>query len=453
MAPLPALRESLKSFFGGFSDSGALERKGFDTMTFNVSEGELYRHEGFDRLARILDGSGPNYAGEHVTNHSTLGLSVAWAANRLITECTALLPFEVYQRKGPGELLKREDLPIYDVFHYGNDMRTSMDMRSTWTHHLLNDGNCFAQIERRSGTGVALDVHPLLPGQVLPEYEKESKSNFPRLQYTVHGRGNSDRVFFVTPGVPQDIFHVRGMSYDGLVGYGVVRTLHNVIANGLAAQKNAGRFFAHGARLPYVLETGKTFAAQAFDEFRADWEDIYRDPHKAAMLEKGMKYVPIGVSAKEAQSQEFLQWMLYEICRIYGISPTMVGDLTKANYNSIDVLAQQFVKFTLHPWLVRFEMAFRRCILTPKERQQKIFARHNVRAILRGEFVQRMTGYATMIQNGIASINEAREWEDMPPIENGDGHNQQMQMQPAANGGPRQSPAQISLRDDDDEKD
>lgn len=455
MPIFPELRETVSNFFSGFSDATPtpLSLKGIDFTFDAVSIGEMYRRDGFDRIANILGGgSGPTYSGETVNRNNTIGLSVAWAATRLISECTALLPWEIYQKTSPGVLTKRDDLPIYEVLHYGNDERSSMDMRSTWMNHLLGDGNCFGQIERRSGTGVALDIHPLIPSQVLPGYEKATKANFPRIQYEVSQPGNSNKIFYVSPGEPHDIFHVRGMSYDGLLGYSPTKILHQTIGNALAAHKNAGSFFAHGSRLPYLLEIDKKFGNQEeFDAFRTDWEAIYSQAHRAAILQKGQTYKPIGVSAKDAQSQEFLQWMVYEICRVYGISPVMIGDLTKAAYNSTEVLAQQFVRFTLHPWLVRFEMAFRRCILTPAERRQKIIAKHNLNAILRGDFLQRMQGYTAMIQSGIASINEVREREDMPPVENGDGHNQQMQMQPASNGGLPQTPAQIALLDDTEE--
>lgn len=456
MALLPELRERVGSFFKGFSDAGALERKGFQDFSFDlVSVGELYRRDGFNHIATLLDGgAGPSYSGETVSRQTTLSLSVAWAALRLMSECPALMPWEIYQRKG-RDLVKRDDLPIYEVFHEGNDNRTSMDLRSAWMGHLLLEGNCYGQIVRRSGPNpIALDVHLIMPDQILPAYEKNTKANFPRIQYTVHQKGNSDKVFFITPGQPQDIFHCRGLSHDGLVGYNVIKAQQQTLGNSIAAQRHGGKFFYQGGRLPYVLETGQKFSPEDFARFRADWELVYQEPHRAAILPYGLQHKNIGVSAKDAQLLEFAQFSVFDICRVFGISPTMIGDLSKASYNSIYVLADQFVKFSLHPWLTRLEKTFRRCVLTQSEKDAKIFAKHNVNAILRGDFVTRMQGYAQMIQSGIASINEIREREDMSPIPNGDGHNQQMQMQPAASAGTAQTQDQIGLqRDLEDDED
>jgi HK97 family phage portal protein len=459
MAVLPELRSALKNFISGFETSPiSLELRGWQDFSFDASNvGELYRRDGFNGLAAMLDGgAGPAWSGENVSRQSILSLSVAWAAHRMMSEMPSLLPFEIYQKVGPSSIKKRDDLPIYEVFHDGNDEHSSMDLRATWMSHLLLDGNCFGQNIRRSGTGVALDCRMLLPSQVLPEREKLKKSmSYRRIQYTVSQAGQSNKVYFVNPGEPQDIFHCRGISQDGLVGYSVIKVLQQPFGNSLGAAKTQGKFFFQGARRPYVLKTGKKYSKEDFDRYRQDWEQIYSQPNRAAILEMGMEYQPIGDTMAEAQMLEFMQFSVFDICRAFGINPVMVGDLSKSSYSTVEAVAQQFVKFSLHPWLERLEKTFRRCVLTPAERRQGIYARHNANGISRGDFLTRVQGYASMIQNGILSINEAREREDMPPIEGGDEHRQQMQMTSAtaAPTTPPQKPSDIDLEEDleDDE--
>ena len=98
----------------------------------------------------------------------------------------------------------------------------------------------------------------------------------------------------------------------------------------------------------------------------------------------------------------------------------------QATFSNIEQLALEFVKMTLSTWITRWEQELRRCLLTPDEKTQGYFFRHNLNALLRGDFLTRMTGYATMLQNGVASQNEVRDLEDWNPFDGGDGHHIQL---------------------------
>jgi len=95
----------------------------------------------------------------------------------------------------------------------------------------------------------------------------------------------------------------------------------------------------------------------------------------------------------------------------------------------------EFVKVTLSAWLNRWEKELWRCVLTDEEKAQGYFWKHNLNALLRADFQTRMAGYSTMLQNGIASVNEIRDLEDWNPIDGGDEHHIQLNMQPLPGNG------------------
>jgi HK97 family phage portal protein len=216
------------------------------------------------------------------------------------------------------------------------------------------------------------------------------------------------------------------------------------IGTAIAAEKNVGAFYARGGRLPYIIEMASRFKSKEdFDKFRSDWEMVYSVPHRAPILDEDKKYKQIGISAKDSQLLETRLFSIHEICRWFGVPPHLVGDLSRATFSNIEQLALEFVKLTLATWLTRWEQELWRCVLTPEEKNQNYLWKHNLNALLRGDFPSRMTGYATMLQNGIANQDEIRDLEDWNPIEDGigSGYHIQLNMQTLPpDGGPLQPP-------------
>jgi HK97 family phage portal protein len=181
-----------------------------------------------------------------------------------------------------------------------------------------------------------------------------------------------------------------------------------------------------------LLKLDKPFKTdQDFEKFRQYWEKIYSQPNRAPILQPGITYEQIGLSPEDSQFLETRQFEIPELCRWFLISPHMVGDLSRATFSNIEQLFLEFLTRTEMAWLIRWEQAIFRCLLTPAEKAAGFYAKHNVNALLRGDFVSRMTGFSTAHQNGFKSIDEIRELEDENPLPNGEGarHIVQLNMQ------------------------
>ena len=158
---------------------------------------------------------------------------------------------------------------------------------------------------------------------------------------------------------------------------------------------------------------------------RESWQSVYggsKNAGKVAVLEEGMKYQQIGIPPEEAQFLETRKFQINEIARLYRIPPHMVGDLDKSSFSNIEQQSLEFVKYTLDPWVIRWEQALMRSLLLPAEKE-KYFVKLNVDGLLRGDYQSRMNGYATARQNGWMSANDIREMEDLNPIPEEDGGN------------------------------
>lgn len=221
---------------------------------------------------------------------------------------------------------------------------------------------------------------------------------------------------------PSDVLHVPGLGFDGLVGYSPIAMAKNAIGMAIACGEYGAKFFANGATPGGLLEFPGTVKNP--DAIRESWNKGFSgsNSHKIAILEEGMKYTPISISPEQAQFLETRKFQIDEIARIFRVPPHMVGDLEKSSFSNIEQQSLEFVKYTLEPWIVRWEQSLNRALLSDSEKTA-YFVKFNVDGLLRGDYQSRMNGYATARQNGWMSANDIRELENLdriPPELGGD---------------------------------
>jgi HK97 family phage portal protein len=220
-----------------------------------------------------------------------------------------------------------------------------------------------------------------------------------------------------------EILHIPGLGFDGLIGYSPIAMAKNAIGMSLATEEYGASFFANGANPGGVLEHPGVI--KDIQRVKDSWNSAYQgsgNAHRIAVLEEGMKFQAIGIPPEQAQFLETRKFQINEIARIFRIPPHMVGDLEKSSFSNIEQQSLEFVKYTLDPWVVRWEQSFQQSLLLPSEKNS-IFIKFNVDGLMRGDYQSRMNGYAVGRQNGWLSANDIRELEDMnriPAEEGGD---------------------------------
>jgi HK97 family phage portal protein len=222
---------------------------------------------------------------------------------------------------------------------------------------------------------------------------------------------------------PSEVLHIPGLGFDGLVGYSPIAMAKNAIGMAIACEEFGASFFANGAAPSGVLEHPGSLKDPK--RVRETWQGQFggsSNTGKVAVLEEGMKYTPISISPEQAQFLETRKFQINEIARIFRVPPHMVGDLEKSSFSNIEQQSLEFVKYTLDPWVIRWEQSLSR-ILFNKEDKKKYFIKFNVEGLLRGDYQSRMNGYATARQNGWMSANDIRELENLNKISDEDGGN------------------------------
>ena len=355
---------------------------------------------------------GSSTSGKSVNPKNAVQVSTVYACVRVIAETIASLPLGVYETTEKGSQ-KAVEHPLYRLLHdEPNPEMTSFVWRETVLSHLLLWGNSYSQIIRSGKTSI-LGLYPLLPDRM--EVDRDSGG---RLTYT----------YTTTEGSavqlnPEDVLHIPGLGFDGIMGYSPIALEKNAIGLGIAAEEYGSKFFQNGARPSGILTHPNTVKDPA--ALRASWNAAYGSSSNAsrvAVLEEGMTFVPLSLPNNEAQFLETRKFQVSEICRIFRVPPHMIGDLDRATFSNIEHQSIDFAVHTIRPWLVRIEQAVNRALFSEKEKG-RFYVQFNLDGLMRGDYKSRMEGYAIARQNCWMSANDIRELENMNAMSDEEGGN------------------------------
>lgn len=390
--------------------------KGLLTRLFDRATPPAHSRRGFESslLEAILSGEAyRTAAGISVTPDSALTYSAVWACVRVLAESIGSLPLILYRRLPNGGKERAIDHPLYGKLHDApNPEMTSTDWRESEMVNLALWGNGYSQIV------------PDKAGRVLELWPMHSR--YMELKRDLKG----ELVYASTqPGLAaptlaaKNMLHVRSMSLNGLQGLSPIAMARQAVGLGLATESYGAAFFGNGANPGIILEHPGILNDEAYARVKNSWTERsgVENAHKPVILEEGMKIDKIGVPPEDAQFLETRKFQVDEVARWFRIPPHMIGDLEHATFSNIEHQALDFVVHTLRPWLVRWEQAISRSLLTDSERQT-LFPEFLVDGMLRGDITSRYSAYAVARNWGWLSVNDIRERENMNPVPGGAGY-------------------------------
>lgn len=346
---------------------------------------------------------GGTTSGKAVNERTAMQTSAVYACVRILAESVAGLPLHVYERTANGSKSTKPSHPLYRLLHdEPNREMTSFVFRETLMSHLLLWGNAYAQIIR-DGRGFPIALYPLLPDRMTVDRNESGE-----LVYTYQSDKGQVKLR------RENVLHIPGLGFDGLIGYSPIAMAKNAVGLALATEDYGATFFANGANPGGVLEHPGVIKPEQADRLRESWQSQFggANAHKVAVLEEGLKFHQMSIPPEQAQFLETRKFQINEIARIFRVPPHMVGDLEKSSFSNIEQQSLEFVKYTLDPWVVRWEQSLQQALILPSEKAT-IFIKFNLDGLLRGDYQSRMQGYSTGIQNGFMSVNDVRSLEDM----------------------------------------
>jgi HK97 family phage portal protein len=348
-----------------------------------------------------------NAAGVRIDPETALRSTVVLACVRVLSSSVAGLPLHLYRRlPDGGKELAREN-PLYRVLHdTPNSWQTSYEWREQLMLHLLTHGQAFVEI---GGAGEQTQLVVLHPSRM-----KVDRVENGRLRYTYREASGQSTVY------AQDaIMMLRWLSDDGVNGLVPIELAKDAIGLSRACEIHGAAFFGNGARPGVVLSTDQMLSPETAENTRNQWERAHRGPdraHRTAVLQGGLKVNELGGNNQEAQFLEARRFQVEEVCRLYGVPPHLVGDLSRSSYSNIEQQSLDYLQNGLMPWLRRIESAISRDLIADGD----LFAEFDTRGALRADAAGRAAYYSQMATLGVLSVNDIRSAENMNPVEGGD---------------------------------
>lgn len=362
----------------------------------------------------------PRQAGVHVNEDTALTHAAVWACVRIIAETLGALPWRAHQRTVAGSEIQDGTLD-YLLHVEANPDTAAQTWRETLVAHALLWGNGYAEIERDM-RGEAWNLWQIAPDKLKAD------------------RTADGRLWYIQDGAPvleaRNVFHLRGLGFDGLTGYSPIRLAARSIGVGVALDTMAASTFANGAApsLAIVQKEGKALSAEAVQNMLKVWEIRFQGPangHKVGYLDAGMEIQQLGMPMDDLQFLESRKFQVSEVARWFRVPPHKLADLERATFSNIEHQALEFVSDTLVPWVRRLETEAQVKLIGRNNRAGRVYTKINMAGLLRGDLASRYQAYATGRQWGWLSANDVRELEDLNRIPGGDDYLAPVNMVPA----------------------
>lgn len=372
-----------------------------------------------DKLARRSDAADPaqfdiryanvSDAGEWITDEAGYTVSAFWRCVNLVASSVAGLPWRHHERRPSGGSKIIDGSALDVALHIqANSWMTALTWRELMMNWVLVHGNAYAEIDR---VGRQIQLWPISPTRCRPKLTPEG-----RLAYEVDQLDGS-KIYLGR----RDVFHLHGLSGDGLIGYSVIEFAARSLGTTIGADRYAGRFYRNGAVPSGVVETDHIVDEETWEKFKSRMEESHAgsgNAHKLMLFEAGLKWKQTALNAEQSQFLESRRFQIGDVARWFGVPPHMVGDLEKATLNNIEQENRRFATDAIVPWILRLESEAQ-AKLIPANRPAG-FTRINWRAIVRGDLKAQSEYYARLQQTGALTTNEIRELEDMNPVVDGD---------------------------------
>ena len=346
-------------------------------------------------------------SGMRVSNDQAMRLTAVYACVRVLSETFATMPFVLYRNKPGGGKDIIKDHWLNRLFDKRpNEYQNPFEWREMLQGHLVLRGNAFNRIIA-NGRGEITDLVPIHPDRVRVQVLDDGN-----YRYLVKNQKGTDDIL-----LRGEMWHIRGLSSDGLIGLNPIEMARESIGMAMSAQDYGSRFFANDARptAGWIEMTGGFSTDDARKTFRASWQALQTGQNrgKVPVLENGMKYHEVGMTNKDSQFIEARQFQKTDIASIFRVPPHLIGDLSRSTNNNIEQQSLEFEKFTMTPWCERWEASVEAELLFDDDDLEIEF---DSTGLMRGDSKGRAEYYASGVQNGWLTRNEARAQENLDPI-------------------------------------
>lgn len=376
-----------------------------------------------DKVFEFIQGGSQSHAGKTINETSALNLSTVLACCRVISNGLAMMPLITYRRTGDSGRERATDHYLYSTFKDSiNPHMTAFRWKRLMAFHAVLHGNAYSTYDM-AGNGRVINIVPVHPSRVRPVPQAGGGLLYWIEQLDKDGKPNGKYLEFTS----ERVFHVRGLeSTDAGIGLSTITQAREAMGLGLATEEYGAKLFKGGALMQGYLKTPGKLSPAAQENLRQSFGSQAgggnRNAHATPILEQGLEWIKVSIDPADAQFLESRKFNVQEICRWFGVQPHMVFDLERATHSNIEQQSIEWIRDCLGPWMENFEQEIEHTFLSVAERQS-IYVEFMADVLLRADTASRIAAYATGLQNGIYSVNDVMQRENMNPVADKDGGN------------------------------
>ena len=353
----------------------------------------------------------PSEAGVLVSERNAVGLSAVWTCVNIRAGLLASLPFNLYSVDVNGRRKLAINRREHSILHDRTSPEdTSYQFRHKMAVNWLLWGNAYALIEW-DGRAALRYLWPYHPTHVRVVYGTT------RGDYHYVVTGQLDGKYAEKKVLPEDMLHLRGLSYEGVQGISTIQNYRRGLGMAMAMEIFESNFYKRGAMVSGVLTHPGRLSLEAAQNLRKSFAENYegaQNAGKTIMLEEGAKFQPLSMPQSDAEFIASKRMSRAEIAGLFRI-PTMLvpgADDKAATYASSEIFNRQLVDYTLRDDCTMWEHEFN-SKLFPQGDHASIFDLHD---LLRGDSLARAQYWAARWRSGSISANEIRDEEGENPI-------------------------------------
>lgn len=370
-------------------------------------------------LDREMDGlysGAPTPAGIRVSPQTALGQpDVRMAIDNLASDM-ARMPLPLLMKDATGKKVEQRTNPLWGLLNArANPEMTAYEVRRQQFAQFLAHGNFATQVIR-DRVGRPLELWPLEWDRLMIDGDlRPGKTR----AYQYVERDGSSRIF-----QRDELFMMADFNLSGQMGESRVKASADTIGLALAIELYAARFFANGGRPLLLLKHPTGFKdAEAQRDAIKRWNEQFSGvrAHGVGFLSKGLELEKdMPSNNNEAQMIEARRHQKEQHATLFRTPPHMLQDLSRGTFSNISRQGVEYVVYSLLNHLTQYEQTVARDLMSEGEVARGIYARHNVKALLRGDVEAQGNFYRLMIGWELMTKNEIRDLEDLDPVEGGD---------------------------------
>lgn len=343
--------------------------------------------------------TGLEFLTPYLNKGEATAVSAFFGGVQLISNTIASIPIHV-RHKDNGDIIYHA---VNIAFDNSLQSKFTIMKQLIWDLYVHGNGVCYI---KRSSDGSPIELIYAPHGTYSIMYTET-----PRKLYYLFPQITTRKV------EPINVLHLVMNSKDGINGKGIPIYAKKLLDIALATDTHAKNYFENGANIDGILKSNKPLSNAQKTDIKQSWQTVHGAGKQGgiAVVGNDMDYIPVGSNSNDSQMLESRKWNTEAVCQYLNIDPILLGLSGASSYNALEQSQLSFLSHVIYPLISLIESEFNRKLLKPSEKSE-YYIDFDENHVMFADKSATSNYYATLVKNGIMTINEARHNLELKPM-------------------------------------